>query len=226
MSEPEKSFSAIYLLLRNRFGFLNWWPGDTTDEIFIGAILTQNTSWRNVEKSIANLKSAGMLSIKSIAAADVGKIQPLIRPSGYYLQKALRLKNICLYITKNYGSLSVFLSQVMPVLRLELLSLTGIGPETADSIILYAAGKPIFVIDAYTRRTVQRVFGEASERKYADLQGDITRGIPRSISLYRDFHAQFVELGKNYCRKKPLCESCPLNGICRYAERIRATIEK
>ncbi len=207
----------LYKLLRDRFGFLNWWPGDTRDEILIGAVLTQNTSWKNVEKAIKNLKAADMLSIEKISHARIPQLQSMIRPSGYYRQKAQRLKGICKYITANYGTLNCFFSQDTPKLRAELLSLSGIGPETADSILLYSAGKPVFVIDAYTRRAVQRIYGEKHEMGYSDLQSLLQGHVPADLRLYKDFHAQFVELGKNYCKKKPLCGACPLRQICNYA---------
>ena len=217
MPKAHPCFLEVYETLRGHFGFLDWWPGDTADEILIGAVLTQNTSWKNVEKAILNLKKEGMLSVKRISTASITKLQRMIRPSGYYRQKALRLKGICSHITANYATLENFFSQDTADLRKELLSLNGIGPETADSIILYSAEKLIFVIDAYTRRAVQRIYGEKNEHGYAELQSLMQRSIPPDIKLYNDFHAQFVELGKNYCRKKPVCGECPLHGACRYA---------
>ena len=217
MPKAHPGFLEVYETLRSHFGFLDWWPGDTADEILIGAVLTQNTSWKNAEKAVLNLKKEGMLSVKKLSTTSIANLQRMIMPSGYYRQKALRLRDICSYITTNYATLENFFSKDTADLRKELLSLNGIGPETADSIILYSAEKPIFVIDAYTRRAVQRIYGEKNERGYAELQSLIQHNIPKGIKLYNDFHAQFVELGKNYCRKKPLCGECPLHGACRHA---------
>ncbi|MCL5427785.1 MAG: endonuclease III domain-containing protein [Candidatus Marsarchaeota archaeon] len=214
MHKARPGFIDIYRAMRARFGFLDWWPGDTPDEILLGAILAQSTSWKNAERAIANLRAAGLLSVHRIARARLGALRQAARPSGYYNQKALRLKSICSHIVSKHHGLAGFFSQDAVALRRELLSLNGIGPETADSIILYAAEKPVFVIDAYTRRAVQRIYDEEEERGYDELQSIIQASIPRDVALYNDFHAQFVELGKNYCRKKPLCGRCPLSGIC------------
>ena len=211
----------IYKLLRSEFGFLNWWPGETRDEILIGAILTQNTSWKNVEKAIANLREARALSVHEIANASNSHLEGLIRPSGFYRQKSKRLKRICSYINGR-GGLDKFFRLGLRTLKHELMALNGIGNETADSILLYAAGKPVFVIDAYTKRIMSRVYGISEGIDYISLQGIITKGIERSIPLYKDFHAQFVELAKNYCRKKPVCGKCPLKGVCVYASAHRA----
>ena len=212
-------FSSLYRALRRRFGFLNWWPGETKDEIVIGSILTQQTSWANVEKAICNLKSAKMLSIAAISKADLSTLQKLVRPSGFYRQKALRLKGFARYVMKKHGSLEGMLSQDIKTLRDELLGINGIGKETADSIILYAAEKPIFVIDAYTIRIVERVFGISLG--YDELQEKIERSIDSNVELYKDFHAQFVELGKHYCKTKPVCTSCPLNKQCATGNRYQ-----
>lgn len=206
----------IYLKLRARFGYLDWWPGETRDEIVIGAILTQNTNWRNVEKAIANLRKEKLLDLKKLSTIEKRRLEALIRPSGFYRQKAERLKGLAGYVFENYRGLDDFFKKGTPELRTELLSLNGIGPETADSIILYAAGKPIFVIDAYTRRSMSRIYLRKEEFGYEELQTMISKGIKEDTELYKDFHAQFVQLGKNYCRKEPLCEGCPLNGLCGY----------
>lgn len=211
----------LYLLLRKRFGFLNWWPGETRDEIIIGAILTQNTSWKNVEKAIVNLKKRKKLGLKEISRISKGDLETLIRPSGFYRQKAERLKEFAVYIFKNYKNLDEFFDNDVLELRKGLLSLNGIGMETADSILLYAAEKPIFVIDAYTRRSMSRIYLRKKEFGYEELQSLLSGGLEKKLDLYKDFHAQFVELGKNYCRKtNPLCGECPLNKVCGYS-RLR-----
>ncbi len=209
--------NLIYKLLRKRFGFLDWWPGESSDEIIIGAILTQQTSWRNVEKALASLKDADALSIKAISSIGIRDLERLIRSSGFYRQKARRLKNLCKHIISEYGSLHKFLSIGMESLRSELLSMDGIGQETADAIVLYAAGKQSFVIDAYTTRAMERISGSEKRFGYGELQRYFMESLPRDLDLYKDFHAQFVELGKHYCLKtKPVCAECPLKRNCAY----------
>ncbi|MEM3405072.1 MAG: endonuclease III domain-containing protein [Candidatus Micrarchaeaceae archaeon] len=208
-------FYALYGRLRDHFGFLNWWPGETEDEIVIGAILTQQTSWKNVEKAISNLRKSNALSISKIAATSLEKLESMVRPSGFYKQKARRLLEFSKHVIRSHGSLKAMLGMPVDDLRRELLSLDGIGPETADSIILYAAGKPVFVVDAYTMRIVDRIFN-MREHEYSALQKKIEGSIEKDLDLYKDFHAQFVELGKTFCKKNPLCEGCPANGICSY----------
>ncbi|MGC8478702.1 MAG: endonuclease III domain-containing protein [Candidatus Micrarchaeia archaeon] len=209
---------SLYKALRKRFGFLHWWPGETKLEILVGAVLTQQTSWKNVEKAIAELKKANCIDLECLARINVHKLEKLIRQSGFYRQKAARLKGICSYIYRNYQGLDKLFEKDPQELRKELLSLNGIGKETADSIILYSAEKPVFVIDAYTRRSMSRITGGAisEDVDYDALRIYFESSIPKELSLYKDFHAQFVELGKNYCRTKPLCEECPLNSLCHY----------
>ena len=212
----------IYSLLRERFGFLDWWPGETRDEILIGAVLTQQTSWKNVEKALANLREADSLSVSAIAEMRIPMLERLIRPSGFYRQKALRLKLLCSKIM-SYGSLDTFLSIPYAKLRSELLGCNGIGPETADSIVLYAAGKPSFVIDAYTRRIMQRICGIGESESYGELQRYFSSRLTRSAKLYKDMHAQFVQLGKSNCRKtSPECGTCPMLSICAFGKKNNA----
>ncbi len=207
---------VLYAKLRERFGYLDWWPGETRDEIIIGAILTQQASWKNVEKAISNLRSAKCLNLKKISTINVNSLERFIRPSGFYKQKAARLKGFARYIFSNYSSLDQMLSNDTGELREELLSIKGIGKETADSIILYAAGKPMFVIDSYTKRIASRIYGSDPDIEYDELRFDISGTIPDDLELYKDFHAQFVELGKAYCKTKPLCNECPVKSYCRY----------
>ncbi len=206
----------LYRKLLRRFGNLDWWPGETQDEIIIGAILTQQASWKNVEKAIANLRAAGCLDFRKIDKMDKEQLEECIRPSGFYRQKASRLKGFAKHLFSRYGSLGELLSKEAGPLREELLAISGIGKETADSIILYAAGKPVFVIDAYTKRIMSRVYGSAEDIDYDELRSGISYSIPIDLELYKDFHAQFVELGKRYCRTKPLCNGCPVKSYCRY----------
>jgi len=207
----------LYKKLRDNFGYLNWWPGDTKVEIVVGAILTQNTAWKNVEKAIKNLKERKMLSLERLAGARLEELEDAVRPSGFYKQKAKRLSNLFKYIKANYSTLEKFFDKDKDELRNELLDLNGIGNETADSIILYAAEKPTFVIDAYTKRIMHRVYGIEEEIEYNKLKGYFESRLRPDLELYKDFHAQFVELGKRFCKKKPLCKECPLNDYCRYA---------
>ena len=217
----DRSLGRLYCLLRNRFGFQDWWPGETADEIFIGAILTQNTSWVNVEKAMLNLRKRNLLDISSISSSNLRTLETAIKPSGFYRQKARRLKNISSYICGKYGSLSKMLGADADTLRRELLSMNGIGLETADCILLYAAEKPIFVVDAYTCRIMSRIY-HLPEMEYGEMQELITSGITKSAELYNDFHAQFVKLGKNHCKKnKPLCKSCPAKQICIYYKKTK-----
>ena len=207
----------IYKKLRAHFGFLDWWPGDTNFEVFVGAILTQQTTWKNVEKAIANLKSSDSLSVKKIANMTISKLERLVRPSGYYHQKAGRLKSICRAILKEHGTFENLLAKDREELRKILLSYNGIGRETADSIILYAANKPIFFIDAYTRKSINRINPSVKkDADYDELRNYFERNLKGNLTLYQDFHAQFVQLGKNYCKSKPLCSRCPLKGVCAY----------
>ena len=215
----------IYKTLNKHFGFLHWWPGDTPFEVFVGAILTQQTTWTNVEKALTALKKSNSLSINKIAAMPIKKLQKLIRPSGYYRQKAARLRTICKIVLRDYGSLDNLFKLDKDELRKVLLSYSGIGRETADSIILYAAEKPTFVIDAYTKRAMHRINHKFNEDiDYDMLQLYFEQRITRKLTLYKDFHGQFVELGKNYCKKSiPICSKCPLNRICQLGrERVKA----
>ncbi len=218
---------AIYDVLRQHFGPRNWWPGESRLEVVVGAILTQNTAWTNVERAIKNLKAQGMLEApKAICKTGNRELGRLIRPSGYYNQKSERLKLFMEHIVDKYGGdLDVFLLSPGPTkeLRKELLDLKGIGPETADSILLYAAERPIFVIDAYTKRIMSRVLDTKKAEKitnsYHELQQYFMSNLPLDTELFNDYHAQLVELGKNFCRKKPMCEGtnvCPLavKGLC------------
>ena len=215
----------LYKKLRDNFGYLNWWPGDTKVEIVVGAILTQNTAWKNVEKAIKNLKERKMLSLERLTSAKPKELEEAIRPSGFYKQKAKRLSNLFKYIKANYSTLERFFDKDKNELRNELLNLNGIGNETADSIVLYAAEKPTFVIDAYTRRIMNRVYGIDEGIEYNKLKEYFESRLRSDLELYKDFHAQFVELGKRFCKKKPLCDECPIRDYCRYASKKIKTHE-
>ena len=206
----------IYNILLDHFGPLDWWPGETPFEVMIGAILTQNTAWSNVEKAISALQAENMLSPQAIVKADMRKLKRLIRPSGYFNQKALRLKDYTRFYIKEYcGSVERMAAQDTALLRAKLLAVKGIGPETADSILLYALDKPVFVVDAYTRRAFSRLGFLPPEVDYHTTQEFFTSHLPCDVPLYNDFHAQIVYLCKDYCKSKPRCVECPLVVLAR-----------
>jgi len=202
----------IYSALYNAFGPQNWWPAETKFEIVVGAVLTQNTNWKNVEKAIVNLKKNGILSIDGILK-NRDRLPELIRSVGYYRVKSERLVNLMNKI-KEYNSLEEFLRLPLEKLREELLSTKGIGKETADSIILYAGGYPIFVVDAYTRRLFSRLEIINGKENYDEIQKIVMDNTPNDEYLYNEFHALIVELGKKYCKKRPIHIGCPLNKFC------------
>jgi endonuclease-3 related protein len=203
----------IYNLLYEHFGPQRWWPGETRLEITVGAVLTQNTNWQNVEKAINNLKGADLLSLPALAEMPLEILAERIRPSGYYNLKAKRLKNLISAIGQTEEDLENFFAADLDTLRRNLLAVKGIGPETADSIILYAAEKPIFVIDAYTHRVLLRHNLIWEESDYHEMQELFMTSLPEEVELYNEYHALLVRLGKEYClKKKPKCENCPLLG--------------
>lgn len=203
----------IYKKLYSYFGRQGWWPAESPFEVMVGAILTQNTNWVNVEKAIARLKADNLLDAKRLYNLPHNKLASLIMCSGYYNIKARRLKSFLRLFVKSYGADPAKMSQgKLKDLRLELLSVNGIGPETADSILLYALNKPIFVVDAYTRRMLlcQRMI--RAEDKYDDIQNLFMRNLKADVKLFNEFHALVVKLAKEFCRKnKPKCDRCPLN---------------
>ena len=211
----KNAFFEAYNLLFDHFGPQGWWPGDTTIEIVVGAVLTQNTNWTNVRKAVANLQVAGLLDFTHLVDLPLSVLAEYIRPSGYYNIKAKRLKNLLLMVGNRYqGDLELLLSDETDRARKNLLSVKGIGPETADSILLYAGGHPVFVIDAYTHRVFSRHGLVAEDAGYHEIQEDFERHLPRDVGLFNEFHALIVMLGKHYCKKtNPLCGSCPLRGF-------------
>lgn len=204
----------IYHHLLDHFGPQHWWPGDTALEIMVGAVLTQNTNWENVEKAIANLKGANLLELHRLAETPTGMLAELIRPSGYYNLKAVRLHNLIRAITAEHDSLDSFFAADLYTLREQLLTVKGIGPETADSILLYAGGFPTFVIDAYTHRLLLRHGLIWEESDYYEMQELFLSGLPEDVALFNEYHALIVRVGKEFCRKtKPRCEACPLREL-------------
>lgn len=202
-----------YRRLYRHYGNLHWWPGETPLEISVGAILTQNTAWSNVEKAIRRLKENQVLSVRALDRLSQSHLAQLIKSAGYFNVKARRLKNFISFLQSHYGgSLNKMFGQDTSRLREELLSVNGTGPETADSIILYAAEKPVFVIDAYTRRIFSRHGVMAYKNSYDDFQHLFMQSLPANIPLYNQYHAMMVYTGKDFCRSRPRCDGCPLNG--------------
>jgi endonuclease-3 related protein len=208
MSKVQEIYNALY----DFFGPQQWWPGETPFEVMVGAVLTQNTNWENVTKAIDNLKEDNLLSLEALSALSVEELAEKIRPSGYFNLKAGRLKNLLDHINNNFdGSLELFFSQDAESLRHELLSVKGIGPETADSILLYAAEKPVFVVDAYTHRILFRHGLIAEEDDYHAIQEFFIDSLPQDIRMFNEYHALLVRAGKEFCKKsKPVCAGCPL----------------
>ncbi|MBI3036919.1 hypothetical protein HYY73_04175 [Candidatus Woesearchaeota archaeon] len=234
MGCSNKIVGEVYSRLHGFFGEQHWWPTTTANretEVIIGAILAQNTSWKNVEKAISGLAAAGMVDFRKIAAAKKGKVAKLIRPSGYYNQKAERLQLFARYVCSNYGGkVELLLQKNAAGLRKELLELKGIGPETADSILLYAANKDAFVIDAYTKRIFSRIGVCSGSISYGDLQQLIAKSLPRPMhtaEVFNQYHALLVGLGKNFCLKKnPLCGKCPLLSMCVHGMSAAKTLKQ
>jgi endonuclease-3 related protein len=229
-----------YTALLARYGPQNWWPARSRFEVIVGAYLTQNTNWGNVEKAVANLRRARLLSISAMRKAPIARLQALVRPSGYFRQKARNLKTFIAFLDRQYsGSLTRMFAQPTERLRAELLDLNGVGPETADSILLYAGNHPVFVVDAYTRRVLLRHGIVGEKVPYEEIRGMIEQAISSSAAEslvvkkpasdprhpvsrmsssarsalarhYNELHALIVRVGNHYCRTKPACEGCPL----------------
>ena len=209
-----KTLIEAYNLLLSSFGPQNWWPAETELEMMVGAILTQNTSWNNVEKAILNLKEKSLLSIQKLSRIPASILAEYIRPAGYYNLKVKRLKNLIHFIVDRYnGDISNLFSRDTEAIREELLTVKGIGLETADSIVLYGAGRPIFVVDTYTHRILTRHGLIEEEAGYNDLQSFFMDNLSHDVELYKEFHALIVKTGKDYCRKQPRCSECPLDSL-------------
>ena len=207
----------IYHQLMARYGRQYWWPAQEPFEIIVGAILTQSAAWGNVEKAIANLKSAKALSPAALCRLTLSEVAGLIRPCGYYNAKALKLKSLAHWLGEYYDDdLSKLFANNIDHLRQQLLSVHGIGQETADSIILYADNKPIFVIDAYTRRIINRIGLAPDSNSYTAYQNLFMHNLPAGAQLFNEYHALLVCLGKSVCRNHPLCHQCCLNNICHF----------
>jgi endonuclease-3 related protein len=205
----------VYRQLLEAYGPQGWWPADTPFEVMVGAVLTQNTSWNNVEKAIDNLKRADMLSAEEIAEADTDALAELIRPSGFFRQKSLRLQEIARFFL-SHGRTEGLKRWPTTSLRIRLLDVYGVGPETADSILLYALDKPVCVIDAYTLRIFHRLGLIPEKMDYDKAQNFCHQRLAQTLPLLQEFHALIVEHAKRHCTKKPACEHCPLQARCVY----------
>jgi len=208
----------IYSILLEHFGKQHWWPTLSKNkklEICIGAILTQNTAWKNVEKALHNLINKNLLNLEALNKINQKKLESLIRSAGYYKQKAKKIKALVKFLT----------SEKKPS-RKNLLAIYGVGKETADSILLYAFNKPVFVVDAYTRRIFSRLGMLDENLSYDEIQEFFENNLPRDTELFKEYHALIVELGKNYCKKKnPLCKECPLSSICKFKQHFRSLLK-
>jgi len=202
---------GLHWALLRRFGPQGWWPAKTPLEVAVGAILTQNTAWSNVERALQRLAGLGLLDSRRLRALSAAELARLIRPSGTYRVKARRLKAFVDFLWERFGGRLDRLKRApLEALRADLLSVPGIGPETADSILLYAAGRPVFVVDAYTRRVLARHRLVPPDMAYEPLRALFERHLPSDPALFNEYHALLVAVGKRYCRSLPLCEACPL----------------
>lgn len=212
----------IYNVLLKNFGKQNWWPVKSKNpefEIVIGAILTQQSTWKNVEDAIKKLKQKNLLTPRRLANADLQEIEKIIRSTGFYKQKAKRIIDFSRYLEEKYsGNIRLMFAKKVDDLRKELLSLNGIGKETADSIILYAVHKPIFVVDAYTYRFFSRLGMITGKESYDELREKIEKEIKPNEKIYNEFHALIVQHGKKLCKKKPLCSYCPFVKDCDFGK--------
>ena len=208
---------TLYHKLYEYFGPQHWWPADSPFEVIIGAILTQNTAWKNVETALNTLKSNRLLTPGQLEKLSHTELSELIRSSGYYNQKALKIKAFLEFFKSGYNyKLSRMAQTTLEELRRQLLEVHGIGEETADSILLYAVNKPVFVVDAYTRRVLSRMGYVPKEISYKNLKSFCENSLPKDAALYNEFHALFVRMGHSICLSKPRCTICPVKNFCQY----------
>ena len=206
-----KTAREVFELLSDKLGPQHWWPGESPFEVIVGAVLVQNTAWRNVERAIENLRDAGVLDPRRLAALAPADLEELIRPAGYFRIKTKRLLNLVRLIVDRYdGSVEAMREADYQSLREELLAVNGVGPETADSILLYALDKPVMVVDAYTHRIWARHGWIDYDANYHGLQDHIASELPNEATLFNELHAQLVYIGHHYCKRTPKCEECPL----------------
>jgi endonuclease III related protein len=214
MERRRRLLKGVFNQLLSAHGPQHWWPADSPFEVIVGAILTQNTAWKNVKQAIGKLRENNLLSAEAVSTVPLVSLAAFIRSSGYYNQKARKLRAFCQHLQNHWqGNLQAFLSQDLPGLREELLSLHGIGPETADSIILYAAHQPSFVVDTYTYRIFNRHGWIAEGIGYEELRSFFMEALEPDVAFFQEYHALLVHTGHLFCRRKPGCETCPLVGL-------------
>ncbi len=212
-SRTGRHLVTAFKFLDEALGPQHWWPGETPFEIIVGAILTQSTAWTNVEKAIAKLKGERLLSPAPMRRVSLQKLASLIHSSGYFNQKAQRLKRFLAFLAQ-YGTLERMFQEPTEALREKLLGIKGLGPETTDAILLYAGGRPVFVVDAYTRRILSRHGWQGEKATYGETQSLFESQLPRDVQLFNQYHALLVNAGKNFCKKKePDCLPCPLRPL-------------
>jgi endonuclease III related protein len=207
--------TEAYERMQIAFGPQNWWPGDSPFEIMVGAVLVQNTAWRNVERAIANLRDAAVMEPRALYKLPPAELAELIRPAGYYQVKAKRLRNLLQYVVERHdGSLEAMFSTSIATLREELLAINGIGPETADAIVLYAGGLPTFVVDTYTHRILARHGWVGYDATYDEIKDYFESALRADATLFNEYHALLVRVGKDFCKRAaPQCEDCPLSPL-------------
>jgi len=211
----------IFDLLLAQYGPLHWWPAETPFEVCVGAILTQNTNWGNVEKAIHNLKVAGVLTPEALRDVSLERLAEIIKPAGFFNVKSARLKAFVGWLFERYdGSLTLMFAGEWQKLREELLDVRGIGPEPCDSILLYAGGKPTFVVDAYTKRLLSELGLIKATADYEEVRTLFMTHLKNDAELFNEYHALIVQHGKLHCRKKPRCDGCPLHILCRHDHRL------
>jgi endonuclease-3 related protein len=212
--------TAVYETLFKAFGPQDWWLGETQLEVIIGAVLTQNTAWQNVERAIENLKEAGLLDLQALHDVQQFRLTELIRPSGYFNIKGKRLKAMVDFLSEN-GGIENLAEGSAKDLRNALLEINGVGEETADSILLYAFDRPVFVVDAYTKRIFHRLGLLEENTGYREVQEFFENRLPRDSALFNEYHALIVRLGKEVCKKtRPLCGKCPINELCEFQANL------
>jgi len=205
------TLQEVYSRLFAAYGPQHWWPGESPFEVLVGAVLVQNTSWQNVARAIDNLKQADLLDPHALCSVSGEELEACIRPAGYFRVKARRLRNLLGFLVDRYdGSLDAMFATGLPALREELLSVNGVGPETADSILLYAGDLPTFVVDTYTHRVLARHGWIDFDADYYAIKECFESGLAQDAALYNEYHALLVRLGKLHCRKTPRCDGCPL----------------
>lgn len=216
-----EQLESMYAALEAHFGFTGWWPADSPFEVAVGAILTQNTAWRNVERAIENLKRARLLAPSAILNCENGNLEEALRPSGYFRVKARRLRSFCVFLIDSFDGDPCAMARLpLAELRPRLLDVNGIGPETADDILLYACEKPVFVVDAYTRRIFSRHGLCPPDAQYEPLRALFERHLAADPGLFKEYHALIVYTGKEFCRRVPRCETCPLRPWLRRGQPL------